>query len=368
MTLRRMFVPILAVLAAAAPALAGPLTPPAGPVGSSMKTIQQAEPRTPVSAATTPGGAVSVYSITQSGSYYLTGNISAAVNKFGIEILVPDVTLDLNGFTISGVAGSYSGVRSQYSNVTVRNGIVRDCGGRGVDLFGAPAGRVEGVTCEANVGDGICVGAGSVVQGCAARGNGMVGVLLYSNCTVIDTVSSGNATGFDIASGGVATRCTAGQNSGAGFTSSDGIDLRDCSAITNGGIGFELTWGSRATGCNAYVNGHHGFRFGAYCHLENNIARSNGAAAGVTGAGFYGDASGTRTVLRGNNARQNDIGVQLAGANNLVVGNACTMNATNFVLAANNRVATIVTLGLSPAISGNAGGTAVSTPDANYVY
>jgi hypothetical protein len=40
--------------------------------------------------------------ITQPGSYRLSGNLTAGANVSGIEILASNVTLDLNGFTISG--------------------------------------------------------------------------------------------------------------------------------------------------------------------------------------------------------------------------------------------------------------------------
>src|SRR2546423_12808745 len=50
---------------------AGPLDPPAGPVTSSNKTLGEVEPRTPVNATNTPGDGISLFKITQPGSYYL---------------------------------------------------------------------------------------------------------------------------------------------------------------------------------------------------------------------------------------------------------------------------------------------------------
>lgn len=65
----------------AAPVLAGPIVPPAGPVSSSYKTLTQIEPRTIINAANTPGDADSTFRIAQSGSYYLTGNVTGAAAR-----------------------------------------------------------------------------------------------------------------------------------------------------------------------------------------------------------------------------------------------------------------------------------------------
>ncbi|HYD01267.1 MAG TPA: hypothetical protein VEB22_08580, partial [Phycisphaerales bacterium] len=91
-------------------ASAGPLNPPTGAIVSSGKTLAEVEPRMAVNAANTPGDADSLFRITQPGSYYLTANVAGVPAKHGIEIAVGGVTLDLNGFELTGVAGSLDGV------------------------------------------------------------------------------------------------------------------------------------------------------------------------------------------------------------------------------------------------------------------
>ena len=91
-------------------ALAGPLSPPGGPVASTGKTLTEVEPRIAVNATNTPGTATSLFKITQPGSYYLTGNITGVSGKNGIEIAASGVSLDLTGFDLSGVPGSLDGV------------------------------------------------------------------------------------------------------------------------------------------------------------------------------------------------------------------------------------------------------------------
>ena len=77
----------------------GSLTPPGAPAAT-MKSLDQVEARTPILSAP--------FTITNSGSYYLTANLTVSINC-GITILASGVTLDLNGFTISSTAASPAG-------------------------------------------------------------------------------------------------------------------------------------------------------------------------------------------------------------------------------------------------------------------
>lgn len=126
----------LALLTIAHTALAlaqGPLTPPPGsdpnigpanaltPGGlpqATMKTLHQVEPRTAIA------GGTSTVTINQSGSYYLTGNIVVAGGD-GISIQSSNVTLDLNGFSVSSSAGPAAGTGitlGSVVNITIRHG------------------------------------------------------------------------------------------------------------------------------------------------------------------------------------------------------------------------------------------------------
>lgn len=88
----------------------GSLTPPGAP-GATMKTLDQVEPRKPISSAP--------ITISSPGSYFLTTNLTGR-----ITIAADDVSLDLMGFSISPPSGSAIGLSAGGSpkNVRVSNG------------------------------------------------------------------------------------------------------------------------------------------------------------------------------------------------------------------------------------------------------
>lgn len=118
----------LAGITAAASAGAGPLNPPAGAVTGTGRTNDEiynkipsagaGDGRTPIS-----GGSGGAY-ISQPGSYVLTGNITSAFNAVVID--ASDVTLDLNGYTITSTATNADTLvlSSNRRDLIVRNGII----------------------------------------------------------------------------------------------------------------------------------------------------------------------------------------------------------------------------------------------------
>ncbi|CAN5851498.1 hypothetical protein BH11PLA1_BH11PLA1_12120 [soil metagenome] len=110
-------------------AAAGPLSPPAGAVSFTGKTAEQIEPRIDIETMLSGSGASRL--ISAPGSYILTRNLTVPDGQSGIRISASDVTLDLNGFALSGGPGSPAAIFIDPSpsgqpqrNVTVRNGSV----------------------------------------------------------------------------------------------------------------------------------------------------------------------------------------------------------------------------------------------------
>lgn len=126
--------------------------------------------------------------ICRSGSYRLAGNLNvAAVNTDAIDITADNVTLDLNGFTISGPSvcngppvqctnvGTGKGILSQFRGTTVRNGTAR---GFGTGVLLGSAAVADSVRAESNSdvnSAGISVGDGLVIH-CTANLNAGSGI------------------------------------------------------------------------------------------------------------------------------------------------------------------------------------------------
>ncbi len=161
----------------------GSLTPPAGAPAPVMKTLAQVEPRTPISSAS--------FVINQPGSYYLTTNLTGTGSAPGVTIAANDVTLDLNGFAITGPAVVYAGVyvgSGSFTNVTVRNGTIKGWI-EGLRVIGANARNI--VLDYLNISDSFGYGIdckGATVTDCSIFGTANSGIFAdnsrIQNCTV----------------------------------------------------------------------------------------------------------------------------------------------------------------------------------------
>lgn len=255
--------------------IAGPLNPPAGPVTSTYKTLTEVEPRTAVSAANTPGDVDSLYRIDQPGSYYLTGNITGVSGKSGIKIAANDVTLDLRGFSVTGVAGALSGIVGASAHAVVSNGALTLWPQAGVSLTGN-GNQVRDLDARGCGGHGIQVGAWAQVERCRTLNNGGAGIRFETIGTAIDCVASVNgAGGIDGVVGyrHVYTRCLAEQNTTFGMRTGLASRLCDCTASFNSTNGFSVE-GATLERCTAAVNAV-GFACGDLSSLNGCVAYGN---------------------------------------------------------------------------------------------
>lgn len=362
-------------------ASAGPLTPPAGPITPTSKSLAEVEPRVAVNDINTSGvGTTSVYRITAPGSYYLTGNVAAIGGKNAIGIYANNVTLDLNGFTVEGLAGNTGAViliagdasnpsGDPRGNVTIRNGTVRGGGGSGVFAQVGVAGvRLIGITSRNHANVGIALDGRAELQNCAAYDNGTHGFVLGNDAIVTDCIARGNGgdefrggsacvfsncvadnaggsgTGFNVGVAAAFTNCSAlGSALDAGFDCDGGGAFTNCTARGNGGSGFTGSGdGNVLTGCTSSENGAHGYSFTSSTTIANCNGFSNGqhgalvtSGSTVTGSTFRGNGTdGIRgsngcVILNNSCSGNSGAGILITGSgNSRIEGNTVTNNAT----------------------------------------
>lgn len=297
----------------------GSLLPP-GPPAPTMKTLEQIEPRTPISALP--------FTVTVSGSYYFTTNLTGATAQNGIVVEVDAVTLDLNGFSLVGAAGSSNGIACTLprQNLRVINGTIRNWGAHGIDASAAGSSRFERLTVTANgghglragdqalvadcvatenAGDGIHTGGASAVRNslasqnrgngifvdaggnvidCSAQGNLFDGIVLGAGSRVQGTVSRQNLRhGLSGTTNVVIADFTAQENESRGISLGDGAKISGTSASASGGTGIHVENAARISDCTARSNLGDGIRTGSTSEVADSVAQGNqgrGIAAG----------------------------------------------------------------------------------------
>jgi hypothetical protein len=164
----------------------GSLTPPGAPAPT-MKTLSQVEPRTPISSLP--------FTITNSGSYYLTTNLTGVASANGITVQASRVAIDLRGFTLAGVAGSLNGVTVSpaQSGLAIFGGSVGGWGGVGISASNASGSEFNHLILSQNTSHGLVAGSNCVVRDCVATGNSGDGLDLTASCFAKDNNCQANS-------------------------------------------------------------------------------------------------------------------------------------------------------------------------------
>jgi hypothetical protein len=261
----------------------GALTPSSAPAPT-MKSLDQIEARTPISSAP--------FTITQPGSYYLTTNVTVSSGD-AVTINANNVTLDLNGFTISSttpVANSDNAIllSGSRTNIAIRNGhissgvtnngagVYSGSGfGFGVIFSGFPYNvRVSGLSVSGCQYDGIYLGYSStVVESCVVNTVGAYGIVAQSvsdstanDCgtTAISASTANNCIGL-VSGSGSGVYATAAANNCYGNSAGNGYGLnvlgnaQNCYGSSSGGTGLyaytaQNCYGSSSTDKGLYAH------------------------------------------------------------------------------------------------------------------
>lgn len=390
----------------------GDLNPPLGPLGPTMKTLQQVEPRIEINPTSTPGDADSTFRISAPGNYYLTRDVSGEFGKHGIEIAASNVTIDLMGFEIFGAFGSLDAINGTASpaGVTVRNGRVTNWGDEGVDLEPTDDAVIENIVATGCGGWGVSTGFNGAVRDCTASGC-VIGVYVAGHGLATGCVSFGNtASGFRMGWGSHIADCASRNNASHGFDIGNGVQVVNCSSMGNGGSGFSVGDGSQVVHCTSYQDIIYGVRAGEGTTVENctirfarpagiwledyGVARNNTVSqtindgivaanscavvgntvleAGVSSSFGHGiRVTGVDSRVEFNQVTDCDLGYKVESAGNLIARNVSSGNSTHWDIAANNRLAVIVlgAVNAAPVLGTTyGGGLGTTDPFANIVY
>jgi hypothetical protein len=173
----------------------------------------------------TPGDAPGYpATISLPGSYRLSGNLNPTADVNGIDVITPDVTIDLNGFRMDGSGLAAIGINGTQRYLTVRNGTIMKFAQDGINAYGAAL-IVEDMRISEN-SYGVSVGGdparfARIVNSTIAL-NLQVGIWCNQSCHIEGNYIAGNQRGVEIKSGTLLGNTIQANNTGI---------------VTGGGVG-----------------------------------------------------------------------------------------------------------------------------------
>jgi Right handed beta helix region len=231
-----------------------------------------------------------------SGSYVVLNNISS-VNVLCLQFTAGPVTLDLNGFTMSG-SGNHHGVFANgVAFVTVRNGTIKGFS-RSIGITGSNA-VIDGVNAVSGVQNGITVGDNATVRNSQVTGH-VGGIFAGMNATIVGNKLTGNSGQIIVVSDGSAVeRNIVTQND----TRSSPIRItQDCRVINNV-VSSGAVAVAAGDGAHNVISGNTigGVSEGIQVFSDHSIITGNN----ITGCGDNGVEVGNNSVISGNDVSSN---------------------------------------------------------------
>ena len=204
------------------------------------------------------------FTISTTGSYYLTGNLTSAGN--GINVNVDNVTIDFNGFTITGpgklLGAGYGIVMNGRKNVEIKDGTVRNFGLAGIaETNSSGVGhRIIRMRVQDNYDGIIASSLHNLIQDCSSISNGFFGI--------------------NVGGGSILTGNTVRGNGDLGIFAGDGSIISGNTAYSNGLSGISITAGSVVKNNTAFSNQRYGIQLGDHNLVDGNAAFANNIGGG----------------------------------------------------------------------------------------
>jgi hypothetical protein len=183
--------------------------------------------------------------LTSTGSYRLTSNLTQTGPSNAIDINAARVSIDLNGFTIECVADddcpAPHGIAANFNSYAiVRNGTVTGFGNHGVSLWANAL--VEQIRSTHNLGDGIATQTASRVIDSIGTNNGGSGIYIDFGSTVSGSTALNNGSnGITAGQGSTITHNTSMVNFGHGVSTSAGSTVLGNTVRGNSGFGLNMS-------------------------------------------------------------------------------------------------------------------------------
>ncbi len=264
--------------------------------------------------------------ISQSGTYVLTGDLSLTTEDTdAITISASNVTIDLNGFTITG-PGNTSGSTGSgiycsgiYTNITIKNGNIINFRQNGINVNSASIFRIADVNSYNNGLWGIYGGTSGIIKDCVAGTNGQNtasgtncgGIYLDDNCIIKNCIIN-NSIGYGI----YAAVDTIIQNNTINLTTyQDGLST--CSGIladSRNTISGNNVSESQRTGTNMV--------YGIYISGDHNVIRENNVAECDSKDIYLGENTNDNVIIANHlTGDDTDHSLYLAGSGNYYYSN-----------------------------------------------
>jgi len=254
------------------------------------------------SAIEIPAGRISDYSLNSSGTYVLTGNISADATAFSVE--ANDIVFDGNGYTIDcGLTGTGEGITSDnYNNITIKNVTI-----------------IQHSSSTSSNGIHIQNTAKTLISNCSASSIEGSGIHVTGSTVAVDRCNTSSVTGTGLyiaARNSSVTNCSAVSNSHYAIclTNANNNIVSNCigHSKTGSGIDFTESNNNNISNCAGYSNNSNGISF-TTC-TKNTVSTSIGYTnASIGGSGILLSNSSRNTFINSTGSSYLKFGIKLNG-------------------------------------------------------